>query len=138
MFHLVIDYQATIDITAHPSREVALGELLKFLDKADCDYRVTQATWEHSSYALLHRAQVDDMLETGRCGQAVIEEICGCQHTNTEHDESGCLAQILAAGQVVGCGCPAYRPITGEPALFDIHSPAGAQPDDATPMQAAS
>jgi hypothetical protein len=137
MFHLVIDYGAAVDITEHPSREVALAELLKLLDTIDCNYRVTQATWEHSSYELLDRAAIADH---GRAaplaGHAVIEEVCGCRHCLNDHDEGGCTVQAIVEGRLVTCDCPAYQPITDEPTLFDVQR---LEPQTDTPsMRAAS
>ena len=127
MFNLVINYQDSLAVTAHPSREVALGELLRFLDSVDSDYRVAQASWEHSSYKILDNAQAADFLDTRPLvtGHAVIEESCACQHPHDEHDEGGCTTQAHTAGRLTRCACPAYQPITGEPALFDV--------DDAQP-----
>ena len=138
MFHLVIDHQGVVDVTAHPSREMALSELLKILDRIDCDYRVIQASWDHSSYELLDRALLADPhgprpLATG---QAAIEQICGCQHSTADHDEAGCTVEMLVAGRVVECECRAYRPVAGEPTLFDIHS--GEHRDSNSSIRAAS
>jgi hypothetical protein len=124
VFHLIIDYRAAVDVTKHPSREVAHGALLKHLDRIDCDYRVTQAGWEHSSYELLTRC---DVVKHGRAapiaGHAVIEEVCACEDPVTEHEQNGCAAWKFIDGLLTRCGCRAYRPITGEPALFDLPAP---------------
>ncbi len=63
MFHLVIDYGAAVDVTDHPSREVALGALFKHLDTIDCDYRVTQASWEYSNERNCLRATASRTLQ---------------------------------------------------------------------------
>jgi hypothetical protein len=104
--------------------------LLKHLDAIDCDYRVTQAKWEYSSYELLDRAAIAD---GGRAapaaGHAVIEEVCGCGDSVDEHNEDGCTAEAITDGRLTRCGCPAYRPITGEPALFDLPAAHRLAPD---------
>ena len=92
MFQLVIEHQGGVDVTTHPSREVTLGELVAFLNGIGCDYRVIQATWEHSSYDLVtqhHLATAHDV-SPPVCGHAVIEEICACGHTERDHDDAGC------------------------------------------------
>ena len=127
MFHLAIDHHASIDTTTHPNREVALGELVKFLDKIDCDYRVSQATWEHSTYEVLHRADLTDTQCSAPAvvGHAVIQEICECADPFDDHDESGCNALKTINGRLTRCPCPpAHRPQTSEATLFDDHPPA--------------
>ncbi len=118
---------ASLGLTDHPSREVALSALLKHLGTIDCDYRVTQASWEHSSYELLDRAAIADHGRAApAAGHAVIEEVCGC---GDKHHEDGCTAEAITGGRFTRCGCPAYRPITGEPALFDLPAAHRVVPD---------
>ena len=95
MFHLVIDHDAMVSVTEHPSREVALAALLKFLDNVDRDHRVTHASWEHSRYELLQRSP-----HAAVAGYAVIDEICGCDHTFGDHDEKGCAAETVTDGRL--------------------------------------
>ena len=137
MFQLVIEHQGGVDVTTHPSREVALAELVALLHGIGCDYRVIQATWEHSSYDLVtqhHVATAHDVFPPV-CGHAVIEEICACGHTERDHDDAGCTAWMLRAGRPVACQCRDYRPISDEPTLFDDHA---AAQDASAPARAAS
>jgi hypothetical protein len=117
MFELLIDQRGRVTVTAHPSREAALTALLRFLAADGGDYRVTEASREHSSYQLFARPYAGG--RTRATGRALIDEICACGHPFTEHDEDGC-AVLPARGELVGCRCRGYRPVPRDPTLFDI------------------
>jgi hypothetical protein len=125
MFQLAINHGASVSVTTHPSREVAFTELLAYLVGADYQYRITQASWTHSSYELFSgpESQVPDELVRSCAGTAVIEEICGCGDAEDQHEQAGCAAIYIVEGRLVTCGCPGYQPVTGDPTLFDVAHP---------------
>jgi hypothetical protein len=117
MFALNINHPHVTSMTTHPSRETALGQLDQFLDGTDHRPRVVAATWTHASYEILGA--------TGNrvIGHAVIDELCACAHPERDHEETGCTAISLDAGPVAECRCTGHRPLSGDPALFDLDVP---------------
>lgn len=111
MFRLTISMRSALSVCVHPSRELARAWLLDFLQTAGQAYHVTEASWTRTRY------------DVGDTGYAVIEEICTCDHTSDEHDESGCTAVDLDWGRLARCVCRSYEPIPGDPVLFNMSGP---------------
>jgi hypothetical protein len=122
LFQLAINHGASVSVTTHPSREVAFTELIAHLEAGGYQYRITHASWTHSSYELFGCPKSRDLHELlGHCtGTAVIEEICGCGDSEDEHEQAGCVAVHVIDARIVTCGCPGYQPVTGDPTLFDV------------------
>jgi hypothetical protein len=53
MFRLTIDLAPAATVRIHPSRELARAELLGFFDQTGHAYRVTDASWTHTSYDIV-------------------------------------------------------------------------------------
>jgi hypothetical protein len=123
MFRLTIDLSPALTVSVHPSREVARAELLRFFTETGQAYRVTEAGWRHTCYDIVARADDQALL-----GRAVIDEVCGCDHTHHEHDEVGCTVTVLAHGRVADCNCRGYEPVPGDPTLFDVGSCVSTRP----------
>ena len=116
MFALTINHPHISSMTTHPSREVALGQLNRFLDATDHRPRVVTATWTHSSYEILgHGVQI--------VGHAAVDEICACTHTARDHEEMGCTAISFDGGPIAECRCAGHRPVNNEADLFSSDVP---------------
>jgi hypothetical protein len=116
MFAVTINHPHVTSMTTHPSRETALGQLDQFLDATDHRPRVVAATWTHARYEILGHG--DHVV-----GHAAIEEICACTHPARDHDETGCTAASFVADRYIECRCAGHRPLSGDPALFDLDVP---------------
>ena len=114
MFRLTIELPPHVTVQTHPNRELARAELLDCLTAAGLPYRTAAASWAYTSYTITAR------------GHAVIEEICGCEHTEDEHHDNGCTFTSFECGRRVACPCPRYAPVPDAPTLFDAEPPAPA------------
>jgi hypothetical protein len=117
MFRLTIDLPPATTATAHPSREAARDELLRFFAETGQAFRVTEADWRHTSYEIV--ATKENQLVLGR---AAIDEVCACEHAYSEHDEIGCTVTVLKQRPLTDCECRGYEPDSGDPTLFDVET----------------
>jgi hypothetical protein len=111
MFTLTIAHPQTSAVTAHPSREVALAELHRFLQSTGHRHRVVTAAWTHADYEIVGGGG-------HTVGRAAIDEICACGHTARDHEEIGCTAISFEAGPFAECSCEGHRAATTEANLF--------------------
>ncbi|MDT5181976.1 MAG: hypothetical protein QOI29_134 [Mycobacterium sp.] len=116
MFALTINHPRTSSLITHPSRDIAYGELVTFVEATGHGLRVEAATWTRADYQILGH---DDRV----IGHAAIDEICACTHTEREHTETGCTAISFDAGPFAECGCTGHRPVDAEADLFSSEAP---------------
>jgi hypothetical protein len=111
MFTLTISHPRCSSTTSHPSREVALGQLDRFIEATGSRLHVVTAAWTQASYHIL--GHTDRIV-----GAAAIDEICACTHPARDHEESGCTAISFDAGPFAECRCAGHRPTHAETDLF--------------------
>ena len=97
MFRLTIELPPRITVQTHPNRELARAELLDCLTAAGLPYRTAAASWAYTSYTITAR------------GRAVIEEICGCEHTEDEHHRQRLYLHVLRTRSSSRLSMPALR-----------------------------
>lgn len=116
MFTLAITHPQTSPVTTHPSREVALGRLVQFLEATGHRSHVITATWTHAEYKIVSGSGCI-------VGHAVLDEICVCTHAACEHEETGCNAISFETGPFAECRCDGHQPLSSEAGLFAAEVP---------------
>ncbi|KUI34194.1 hypothetical protein [Mycobacterium sp. GA-2829] len=110
MYELTVERIGASDITTHPTRELAHTHLLHLLAATGEDARAVDAGWTRTRYEI--RSRTGDVAVTGR---AVIAQLCGCGHGDTDHHGHGCLG---TASDGRDCACPNYAADDEPAALF--------------------
>lgn len=110
MFELTVERIDTLEVSTHPTRELAHAELLRIADEAGGEAHAVDAGWTCSRYEIRRRS--GDHRLTGR---AVITEVCRCGHPGDDHHDGWC-AGVHPDGR--DCGCPAYAAEDEPAALF--------------------
>jgi hypothetical protein len=123
MFTLAIADADTTTVSTHPSREVAYAELVAFAEATGHRLHVTAASWTHTRYRITTGCSGEPVY-----GHAVIDELCACEHTEREHDETGCTAMQMRSSRIAQCPCAHHQPVCGEPSLFAEPHPTSSQP----------
>jgi hypothetical protein len=116
MFALTINHPDASAETTHASRDIAYAELVTFVEATGHRLHVEAATWTRANYQILGHG--DRII-----GNAAIDEICACTHTEREHTETGCTAISFDAGPFAECACTGHRPIDTEADLFSTQLP---------------
>jgi hypothetical protein len=108
MFELTIERIEHLDVTTHPTRELAHAELLRATHGGE-QASAVEAGWSRSRY------QIRDGSDA-ITGRAFIVEVCDCGHPESDHDGGGCTA---VATDDSDCRCARHTTDEGHAALFD-------------------